>query len=516
MQIIRRVLRQIESSPVGLVAGTATFLAIIFIRNQLELLLEADHDITISLSTATVLADHVHVIMAWSYIYVLSVIILALAGGCSWAGANRVSLCGFTLIWVPPLLDGAFGLSGAIIYQYRFDSFASSFSGLFLPWIDVGYVTPGVRVEVFLVMLATLFYVGLCSTRCYSWWRAAISALLVYCAIFSMGYLPALVRLLGGMSHPELLQQSVLGVTETTAPVLWYLPVLLPLYLFYISKTQPRLWRVLSSCLRIERMLIYLLFVFAGFLQGVRNALIGNDWLNLYDLTFVSLALLCVSIAFIAMTALNDICDTNIDALSNRSRPLSRDKSLLPEYWFVVAFGGLLSMGMSFTFGISQPVLLLGMLSLGCLYSLPPLRLRAFLILAPLTLTLIALVCYQFGMALIWNNSTPEQLNLPQLTSLALLFFIGVQFKDIKDEDGDRANSVCTIATCVGAQRAYWTLGVLLFSALIVVVLCDGISLSVSTVVAGGLFLMALAMFKNSEWVIYSLVGCLAFLLFSA
>ena len=105
------------------------------------------------------------------------------------------------------------------------------------------------------------------------------------------------------------------------------------------------------------------------------------------------------------------------------------------------------------------------MLSLGCLYSLPPLRLRSFLLLAPLTLTLIALVSYQFGMALIWNNSTPEQLDLPQISSWALLFFIGVQFKDIKDEDGDRANGVHTIATCLGARRAYWILGALLFVA---------------------------------------------------
>ncbi|MDC8830803.1 UbiA family prenyltransferase [Alteromonas gilva] len=513
MHNIGCILRKIERTPIGLVAGTITFLAIIFIRNQLELLLEADHNITISLSTATVLADHVHVIMAWSYIYLMSVIVLATAGGCRWAGATRVSLCGFTLIWVPPLLDGAFGLSGAIIYQYRFDSFLSSFSSLFLPWVEVGYVTPGVRVEVFLVMLATLAYVGLCSVRRYAWWRAVLSAFLVYCAIFSMGYLPALVRLLSGNSHFELLQQSVLGVTATTAPVLWYLPVLLPLAIVFMKNTQPRLWKVFTSCLRTERMLIYLLFALAGVLQGADRALIGSDWLNLYDITFVALALLCVAMAFIAMTALNDICDANIDALSNPSRPLTGDKTLLSEYWFVLAFGVLLSIGMSFTFGVSQPVLLVGMLSLGGLYSLPPLRLRSYLLLAPLTLTLIALVCYQFGMALIWNNSTPEQLNLPQLGGLALLFFIAVQFKDIKDEAGDRAHGVQTIATCLGARRAYWVLGTLLLVAFAGLIVTGELKWSAANVLAGLVFVLAFVIFKKSEWVICSLVGCLALLL---
>ncbi|GGW76224.1 UbiA family prenyltransferase [Alteromonas halophila] len=513
MHNIRCILRKIEGTRTGLVGGIITFLAIIFIRNQLELLLEADHNITISLSTATVLADHVHVIMAWSYIYLISVILLATAGGCSWAGSARVSLCGFTLIWVPPLLDGAFGLSGAIIYQYQFDSFLSSFSSLFLPWVEVGYVTPGVRIEVFLVMLATITYVGLCSDRRYAWWRAVLSAFLVYCAIFSMGYLPALVSWLSGNSHIELLQQSALGVSVTTAPVLWYLPVLLPLGIVFIKKTQPRLWRVFTSCLRIERMLIYLLFAFAGILQAADNALIGNEWLNIYDIIFVTLALLCVAIAFIAMTALNDICDAKIDVLSNPSRPLTCDKSLLPEYWFVLFFGGALSLGMSFTFGISQPVLLVGMLSLGGLYSLPPLRLRRFLLLAPLTLTLIALVCYLFGMALIWNNSTPEQLNLHQLGSLALLFFIAVQFKDIKDETGDRAHGVQTVATCLGARRAYWLLGILLFVVFTALIVAGELRWSAANILAGLMFVLAFVIFRKSEWVICSLVGCLALLL---
>ncbi|GGP67618.1 hypothetical protein GCM10009347_36420 [Shewanella algicola] len=513
MRFIHNFLRKIESTPIGLMAGTATFLAIIFIRNQLELLLEQDHNITISLSTATVLADYIHVVMAWSYIYLMSVIILATVGRCSWVGANRVSLCGLMLIWVPPLLDGLFGHSGAIVYQYSFDSFFSSFTHLFLPWVDVNYVTLGVRVEIFLVMLATLLYVGMCSHSQLRWWRAGLCGFLIYCAIFTMGYLPAFISFLTGMSHSELLQQSVLGVTATNAPILWYLPMILILGMWHLAETQTRLWCVLKSCVRIERMLIYVLFTLAGVMQGIDNALLSGDWLNVYDILLLSLALLSVAIAFIAMTALNDIHDIQIDVLSNPSRPLVADPSLIDEYRCIAFVGSMIGIGVSFGYNISQPILLISMLSLGCLYSVPPFRLRRYLFVAPIVLTAIVMVCYLFGMAMVWNNSTPEQLNLPELCSLALLFFIACQFKDLKDVEGDRANGVATLAVYLGAQRTYWVLGTLLLIELAVLVSVGFLSLSAPSIMAGCLFLLTWIVFKNNEWLISALVVCLGILL---
>ncbi len=513
MHFIHNFLRKIESTPIGLMAGMTTFLAIIFIRNQLELLLEQEHNITISLSTATVLADYIHVVMAWSYIYLISVIILATVGRCSWTGANRVSLCGFMLIWVPPLFDGLFGLSGAIVYQYNFDSFFSSFTTLFLPWIDVHYVTLGVRVEVFLVMLATILYVGGCSHARQRWWRAGLCAFLIYCGIFTMGYLPAFISFLSGMSHTELLQQSVFGVTATNAPILWYSPIILTLGMCYLAGTQARLWCVLKNCIRIERMLVYVLFTIAGVIQGSSNALIGGDWINVYDIIFLGLTLLSVAIAFIAMTALNDINDIQIDVLSNPLRPLVGDPSLLYEYQFIALAGSIISVGVSFGYNISQPILLIAMLSLGCLYSMPPLRLRRYLFVAPLILTAIVMVCYLFGMAIVWNNSTPEQLNLPELFSLALLFFIACQFKDLKDVEGDRSNGVSTLAVYWGGKRTYWWLGILLLIELLVLIGVGILSLSASTIIAACLFLVTWIAFKKSEWVIKALVVCLSILL---
>ena len=223
MMFLRGLLLKIEQTSIGTVAGITTFLAIIFIRNQLELLLEQDHNITISLDTAAVLTDYIHVVFAWSYVYLITVIVLATVGQRPWIGAARVALIGMTLIWVPPLVDGLTGNSGAIVYQYNFETFISSFCGLFLPWVDVAYVTLGVRIEVFLVMITTLLYVSLLQRGSTTITRATVQALvcalMIYCGIFSMGYLPALISVISGLSHTQMLAKSVMGVSATSAPI---------------------------------------------------------------------------------------------------------------------------------------------------------------------------------------------------------------------------------------------------------------------------------------------------------
>jgi 4-hydroxybenzoate polyprenyltransferase len=514
MLAIKRILSPMENNSIGLHAGVLTFVAIIFLRNLLELFLESNHDITISLRAATVLADHVHVFMSWAYIYLASVLILASVGGCKWLSASRVSLFGFTLIWIPPIVDGILGTSGAIVYQHNFDTFFSSFYGLFLPWVEVTYVTLGVRIEVALVLFVSYVYVAFCSSKNRPWLRAMLSVVCIYVAIFAMGYLPALITQLTGQSHMQLIEQSLLGVNATNAPVLWYFPILLPLTLIFLANAHPRIWRIITSCVRIERLLIYVFFVLAGFHHATKSALISGDWLNWYDIMFVVVLMSCVILAFIAMTVLNDITDRKIDALTNSSRPLIQDPSLISEYKFVALTMSLLSIGISFSFPISQTMLLIGMLSLACIYSLPPLRLRRFLFIAPLNLCVILVTCYLFGTALIWNNSTWQHLDIPFLLSFVVLFFFACQFKDIKDLEGDKLHGVCTLTTLFGARAAYRFLGFSLLISFSVMLWIGSIPLSITSLVVASLFLSVWLFSKKSEKLIQCLSLCLGLILF--
>ena len=500
-----KILR-IEQSPIGLTVGFLSFLAIICIRNLLELLLESTHNLTISLNLDVVLTDYVHVILAWSYIFLLTVVSLALIGGRSWQGACRIALIAFPLIWIPPLFDGLSGHSGAIIYQYNFDTLLHSFFGLFMPWIDVAYVTAGVRIEVFVVISFTIIYLLLVNEGNVRYLRAILSALMIYCAIFSMGYLPAIVSLLVGASHLELLSQSVLGVNPTQAPIFWYLPVIIPLLLLLIYKTNQSLWTVLTSCIRIDRLAIYVTLTFGGFFGATQTALIGTDWLNVYDVIYVATAILSIALAFISMTALNDVFDVNIDKVSNAHRPLIKQPSFVHYYKFIVTFGTLASLFLGLTFKVTQPALLISLLSLSLLYSMPPFRLRRFLFLAPLCLTCIGLGCFLFGTSLIWNNSTPEQLDIRHMLSIGLLFFVGCQFKDIKDIEGDRLAGVQTAATLFGASKAYFMLGATLILAFILSILLGFLPMSIQTVMAGIVFLIAWIKIKNSETLFYAML----------
>jgi 4-hydroxybenzoate polyprenyltransferase len=505
MTFLKTLVTRIEQTPIGLNAGFLSFLAIIFIRNQLELVFEQTHNLTLSLELNVVLTDHVHVVLAWSYVFLLSVVSLAIIGKRSWQASCRIALVAFPLIWIPPIFDGLSGNSGAIVYQYNFDTFISSFLGLFLPWVDVAYVTVGVRIEVFVVSAFTVIYLLLVNEGKSRYLRAILCALMIYCAIFSMGYLPAILGALVGASHIELLSQSVLGVNSTRAPILWYLPIVIPLLALLIYKVNQPLWGVFTSCIRIDRLAIYAILAFGGFYSATQTALIGLDWLNTYDLIYLSAAILAIALAFIAMTALNDLCDTHIDQISNTHRPLIRQPNLVGEYKSLVALGVLASLSLCFLFKVTQPALLITLLSLSAMYSLPPFRLRRFLILAPLCLTIIGLACFIFGMAIVWNNSTPEQVNMTHVLSIGVLFFIASQFKDIKDIEGDRLSGVQTIATLLGPSKAYTILGIAIILAFMCTLFSGFIVVNAKTIVAGIVFLFAWLKLKNSETLFYAM-----------
>lgn len=497
-----------ENRPVGLPAGLLTFFAIVFIRNQLELLLESDHLVAISLTTQTVLADYVHVLAAWAYIYLASVCVLATVGKRGWLPACRLSLIGLPLIWLPPLIDGLTGNSGAIIYQYDFAHFGSSFAGLFLPWIEVQYVTLGVRIEVFCVMLLSGTYIFCTASGKFRLLRAFFCALLIYLAIFSMGFLPACYAWVTGHSHQALLAFSVLGVTPTTAPTLWYLlPVSIMGGLVWCKTSAPHS-QVLLASLRLERMATYLLFFMAGFYAANHEALVGNDWLNPYDILFIALHLLSIGLAFVAMTALNDVCDTHIDGISNPQRLLVTTPALLPVYRCTFIFGSVLALGLSLVCTIVHPLLVLCMLSLGTIYSLPPLRLRRLIFIAPLNLTLIAATCYLAGMAVIWQNATAQHIMQTPFFLLLGLFFIGCQLKDIKDIDGDRTQGVVTLATLLGARLTYHLLCSALAGLFILGIVTHQVPLTIPVVVAGLIFVVAWASALNSERMIVGLSVC--------
>jgi len=512
VQLFRQRIHHIESWNITAAQAIVTFLIIVWIRNTLEKLLEEHHVLALQLNVHDWIIDLIHVMASWASIFILISIGLSLFSGRNLMRTNRIVLAIFPLIWLPPLWDICMGSSGDIVYQYDFQHFASSFIGLFNPAVVVPYVTPGVRVEMAIAMLLSVAYILAVSERQLG--QRFVASLLggfwIYVSIFMVGFLPAIWFALLGSSSAELLGLSVLGVESALSNLLWYLPVMLCVTPLWFKRSSPKLWQALLCSLRPSRILIYLAICNLAFLSACNIGLVGWDWLNPYDMGVVTLLNLALTFAFVSMTVLNDICDAEIDAVSNQERPLIKGLISRDEFVLLGLICGALSLLLSFAVNAVTAILMLTILSLGTLYSAPPLRLRRYIGVGHFVLAMIAATVYLYGATPVLGNMVFQQINQHQWFALVVLFFIGVHFKDIKDIDGDKSAGISTLSTLLGSETAYQIVGAAMIVAILGLVAMGYLANSIFT--WGGLLIFSVGwhVLHDGEkvfWVLLTALG---------
>lgn len=506
---IRDYILTIESLSITSTQAVITFLVVVWLRNSLEKLLEAKHIFVLELDLRDTFIDLLHVYASWFTLYLLFSIGLALFSGRFISKTNRIVLIAFPLIWLPPLLDVLLNTSGEIVYQYNFSQFYSSFFGLFNPNVKVSYVTPGVRIEIAIAVIISALYVILMRDDIL-WKRllmGILAALWSYCSIFIVGFLPALWFTLFDTSQKTLSSISVLGDSNILAPFIWYLPFLF-FVPFWIRSSSPTLWSAFLASLRPSRLFIYLAICNLAFLSGTQIGFIDWDWINLYDIVKLVILNISLSLAFIAMVVLNDWYDIDIDVVSNSDRPLVVNSIARFDYLLLGILSAVFSLLLAITLNEVSIYPLLTIFALGILYSVPPFRLRRFIGIGHILLAVIAGFVYLYGSTLVLGNLAYQNMDHNSWLALMIMFFFGVHFKDIKDEFGDKAAGVVTIATLIGANRAYWLVGTLVVISLAGLILIGLVVNELRSWVGLGVFVLGWLSLRNAEktfWVM--LVG---------
>mgnify|MGYP005845467135 CR=1 FL=1 len=508
----RHVIQPIESIELGVRQALAAFLAVVFARYFLEALLEGQGVLALHLDLRYGLTDFLHVMVSWGVLFILTTLGIALGTGRDLPRINRMVLVCFPVIWLPPLWDFIFGSSAEIVYQHDFSEFTSSFIGLFNPFVPVGYVTPGVRVEVACAVGFVFFYTVLSGRGLSSWLRGLFTGAWVYCMVFLLGFLPAIWSVVLDSDHQSLLGASVLGVNNASAALLWYFPLLLSAGPVWLRYSSPSSCQALRSSVRPSRLLIYLIISGLAFLSAGQIGLLEYDWLNVYDLSLILLMNMALALAFIAMTMLNDLHDREIDQISNADRPLVTGKVTAAEFCTLAWICGVVSLALAVVVDEVAIYPLAITIAIGYLYSAPPFRLRRFVGVAHLCLAGIAGGVYLFGASPVLGTMTFQQIDRGQLLSLMVLFFVGAHFKDIKDIAGDRRCGVVTLPTLLGAQRAYWLIGGLVVVGVAMLLLSSVLINGPTAWLALGLFTCGWLLLRNAErlfWVILVSLGLL-------
>ena len=183
------------------------------------------------------------------------------------------------------------------------------------------------------------------------------------------------------------------------------------------------------------------LYVLAAEAEGAQPA---------WDLAFTLLAGWCVNVFIVGV---NQITDVDIDRVNKPFLPLaSGDLSLGAARRIVVACA-VVPVALALTQGALETAAVLAGLAVGAAYSLPPLRLKRFPLLASLCITGVRAVVVNLGVALHFTGGgVPPGVWALTLFVVPFAFAIAV-LKDVPDLEGDRRFRISTFTVRLGGRR---------------------------------------------------------------
>jgi len=390
----------------------------------------------------------------------------------------KILLFGFPIIWLSPCLDLLIsgGMGYKINYIFRPPIIALYDFFLFLtPWSPV---TPGLKIELSLIIVSCGLYVG--KSR-HSIRKGILASLQVYVALFLFFAIPSIIYVLAHHSADELaslkmtpietffrdsISLSAINRNSLHPTVAFDAPnrgwevgfnhLMVEIYCLCIwafgaiwtYAVYPEKFRALARNARPARVCFYLLFlVFGIFFAYARNVGSPMNWVD--ALSCLTLLLAWVASCMYAI-GVNDIADAPIDRISNAGRPLILGTVTTDEMQTIGYFWLGLSLLQAWAVGLYP--LYFNLIFTACyyVYSAPPLRLKRIPLLSSLLIAGAILSTVLAGFFFESTNKKFEAFPGFVLIGILIVFTLGVNMRDIKDIEGDRAEGVRTLPLLFG------------------------------------------------------------------
>jgi homogentisate phytyltransferase / homogentisate geranylgeranyltransferase len=170
---------------------------------------------------------------------------------------------------------------------------------------------------------------------------------------------------------------------------------------------------------------------------------------RLGDLAWTLLAGLCVNVYIVGVNQLEDV---EIDCVNKPFLPLAAGDMTVAAARRIVAVCAMTPIALALSQGAVETVAVLAGLAVGTAYSVPPLRLKRFAVLAALSITLVRALVVNLGVALHFGDAVPEAVWALTLFVLPFSFAIAI-LKDVPDAEGDRRFRIATFTLRLGAER---------------------------------------------------------------
>ena len=194
-------------------------------------------------------------------------------------------------------------------------------------------------------------------------------------------------------------------------------------------------------------------------LYFISLATTGNEItaINLEQMFAVWLACLCGNVYIVG---LNQLCDVKIDRINKPDLPLASGAFTIRQGQLIVAVTGILALIVAALSGVWLFATVAVSLTLGTVYSLPPIRLKQFPFLAAFCILTVRGIIVNIGLFLHYGDKLNgrEALNpyVWTLTLFILLFTVAIAiFKDVPDLEGDKKYNITTFTLVIGKPAVF-------------------------------------------------------------
>ena len=390
----------------------------------------------------------------------------------------------YPVIWLPPLID-------ALLYGRQEGYYYAQPENFIWNLLTLSFVRGDASRGISWEILLALIFIGIYIFR---QTRSVVKSILT--AFFAHVFLTTL-------STPGLFfgPERATYTFDLFLPFYYFFPFIILLILLFYAYDEQKLKAILVN-LRPVRAIAFMTAVVAGSIIRYK----ASGAIYPFHVFLSSVAIFCV---WEVSVIINDIYDQDIDALTNKDRPLVQQVLIPQEYFLLALILGFLAFSLTVIVNHLVGGLILVTLGLAYGYSCPPFRLRKHFS-GNIIIGLALVICLYIGFFTL-DPYGKVPLELVRLAALCFIFGVFVPLvKDIKDIDGDKKNQVVNLFTLLPRDKAKRIVLIILLIVLNIPILL------VSPIVI--IVLSSVAVFSFYRWeairVVYLIgivIGCLSF-----
>ncbi|MCX6799614.1 MAG: hypothetical protein NT091_00500, partial [Candidatus Falkowbacteria bacterium] len=305
-----KIFHNLENSRTSLIWFMLSFLVFVSIRNFLEIF-----------SDKAVFSDFNNYFLFYISLLLSSVILFRLFTNESIVKLLKILLTFYAIIITPPLIDLllSFGKGYDMAYMYSIDNIVKSYFLFFGDWTGKG-ITPGIRTEVFFVLIFSFAYVF---NKTKNWIKSALFCLSFYSLLFSYLAVPVFLQVIMSALNLPINLEYDFRINEISI-YLYLILIFLTLLSIFKYYNQEYFMAIMKDARWLRAFYYIFMFVFGAiFAESSFSIFKGVDNVDsmISFLKFVVI-MIAIFLAWIFSLMINNIVDQDIDKISNQARPL--------------------------------------------------------------------------------------------------------------------------------------------------------------------------------------------------